>query len=464
MIERGENEESISIHSLLEASALKEYSETDILYYWKKYNYLKDNQFIGKMDKPEFGGMNENMVRYQLENLGVLTFEVTDKCNLRCRYCTYGDMYSGYDVRLGNDLSFEKVKMLLDYLFDLWEHAVVRSHLRTVAIGFYGGEPLLNMELIQSVVQYVEEHPLEHVTFRFNMTTNAMLLDRYADFLVAHQFYLLLSLDGDRIANQHRITPNGKASFDIVYKNIKELQRSYPDYFDKHVTFNSVIHAYSQVEEIVDFFQREFGKNTSLSELNNSSIKDNLKFTRMYRSVYKSISESRRKEEIDHSLMYASPRIGTLTYFLHHLSSEVFQDYRRMFFGEQKDIRLPGGTCIPFNRKLFVTVNGKILPCERIDHEFSVGKITDKCVELNCGEIAETYNQYYNRLIDQCKNCYMFRSCSQCLFYTTVKPDKIVCQAFKNRTAFADYISLNVKYLEENRWAYEKVMKEITLF
>ena len=48
MIERGENEESISIHSLLEASALKEYSETDILYYWKKYNYLKDNQFIGK--------------------------------------------------------------------------------------------------------------------------------------------------------------------------------------------------------------------------------------------------------------------------------------------------------------------------------------------------------------------------------------------------------------------------------
>ena len=79
-------------------------------------------------------------------------------------------------------------------------------------------------------------------------------------------------------------------------------------------------------------------------------------------------------------------------------------------------------------------------------------------------EIAETYNQYYNRLIDQCKNCYMFRSCSQCLFYTTVKPDKIVCQAFKNRTAFADYISLNVKYLEENRWAYEKVMKEITLF
>jgi uncharacterized protein len=44
---------------------------------------------------------------------------------------------------------------------------------------------------------------------------------------------------------------------------------------------------------------------------------------------------------------------------------------------------------------MFVTVNGKILPCERISHKYALGEVTDEGVHLDFTEIAERYNNYY---------------------------------------------------------------------
>ena len=59
---------------------------------------------------------NKN-IRYQLQNLRQLVFEVTDKCNLNCAYCTYSDLYSkAYDHRDGKNMSFETAKLVINYL------------------------------------------------------------------------------------------------------------------------------------------------------------------------------------------------------------------------------------------------------------------------------------------------------------------------------------------------------------
>lgn len=463
IIENGEQNSSVTSNHFINDPSLRAYSEEQILHYWNKYLFLKEKQFIQQNKQPEFGKLHRNMIKQQVENLNVLTFEVTDKCNLRCRYCTYGDMYSGYDSRIGNDLDFGRAKQLLDYLFNIWRQSASLTYQRNIVIGFYGGEPLMNMDIIQKIVKYTSSYPLENIAFSYNMTTNAMLLNRYADFLVKHQFNLLVSLDGDREADTNRITVNGKESFSKVFTNIKQLQTNYPDYFEAHVSFNSVYHAGSDIDKILDFFKREFNKTTSLSELNNSSIADQSKFDKMHKSVYRSIASSPQSKVIDQELMYESPRISILTYFLHHLTSEVFKDYRIMFYDNKKYALLPGGTCIPFNRKMFLTVNGRILPCERIDHDFSIGYVDKNHVELDFEKIADTYNGYYDKITKQCCECYMFKSCSQCLFYTDVKPDKIVCHGFKNKELFADYLTLNIGYLEDNPWAYNRVMKEITI-
>lgn len=43
--------------------------------------------------------IDSRMIRSQLRDLKQIVFEVTDSCNLKCKYCGYGDLYSGYDER-----------------------------------------------------------------------------------------------------------------------------------------------------------------------------------------------------------------------------------------------------------------------------------------------------------------------------------------------------------------------------
>ena len=63
-------------------------------------------------------------IEHNLVNLRQLTFEVTDDCNLRCRYCGYGEMYSGYDERKARYMTFEQIRPLIDCLAAMW-----RSHI-----------------------------------------------------------------------------------------------------------------------------------------------------------------------------------------------------------------------------------------------------------------------------------------------------------------------------------------------
>ena len=52
-----------------------------------------------------------------LANLNHLLIEVTDGCNLACKYCGYGELYGNYDKRTNRNNTFENVKTLIDYLY-----------------------------------------------------------------------------------------------------------------------------------------------------------------------------------------------------------------------------------------------------------------------------------------------------------------------------------------------------------
>ena len=100
-------------------------------------------------------------------------------------------------------------KKLIDLLAELWKSDYNTSYNNTVIVGFYGGEPLLNMPLIRKTIEYVESLHIKDLTFSYNMTTNAMLLDRYMDFLVEKNFSILISLDGGEYQSGYRVDKNG---------------------------------------------------------------------------------------------------------------------------------------------------------------------------------------------------------------------------------------------------------------
>ena len=179
-------------------------------------------------------------IKKSLANTPQITFEVTDACNLRCEYCGYGKFYADYDERKNRTLSEEKAIRFLDYLVELWESSLNTSVTQNVYISFYGGEPLMNFPFIQRIVKHLQESSCIARSFTFSMTTNAILLSKYMDYLQENKFNLLISLDGDEYNTSYRIDSKGKGSFGRIVKNIDLLKDRYPEYFEKHVDFNAV--------------------------------------------------------------------------------------------------------------------------------------------------------------------------------------------------------------------------------
>ena len=63
-----------------------------------------------------------------------------------------------------------------------------------------------------------------------------------------------------------------------------------------------------------------------------------------------------------------------------------------------EDLEIPTKTCIPFSRKIFISVNGNIFPCERIGNEFDFGRISDGKVEIDIDCVVSQYNQILKRI------------------------------------------------------------------
>ena len=411
-----------------------------------------------------FRRIDADEVKNNIVNLKQITFEVTDACNLQCQYCGYGDLYFGYDKRELKYMTFDQAKLILDYLVNIWENNNTASLNQKTYISFYGGEPLLNMKLIKSVIDYVEQIRVSR-NFIFSMTTNAMLLYKYMDYLVEKKINLLISLDGDEFSQSYRVTKSGKNSFEKVFKNVKLLQRMYPEYFLNHVNFNSVLHKRNCVENDFSFIKKEFGKQPTISELNNSGIKPNMieEFERTYKNKRESLMASENYAKLSEELFLSEPKTHDLLLYLHQYSGNVFKDYNSLFIDENNYVYTPSGTCSPFSKKMFITVNGKIIQCEKIDHTFFLGQITKKDVLLNFDDIANKYNTFLDKLAGQCAVCYRNKSCIQCLYYIKgIESDKMpICQGYMNKDSFDDYSSYCLNHLASHPELYAKLMNDV---
>ncbi len=405
-------------------------------------------------------------IEYNLINLKQLVFEVTDACNLRCKYCGYADLYEGYDSRENLKLPFHKAKLIIDYLYGYWVKSYCAEVTDPISIGFYGGEPLLNVPFIQKVIEYMESLAPVGKKFHYSMTTNAMLLDKYMDFLVEKEFRLLISLDGDEEGQSYRVDAKGTNSFDRVYANIKLLRSRYPDYFKRFVRFNSVLHNRNGVESIYRFIKDEFGKEPSISPLNNSGIrKDKVEeFYRTYQNMAESIQKAANCEALKNELFIKGPEAGLLLDYIHSHTGNVFYSYNDLLLGKEHLSFPPSGTCSPFSKKMFITVKGRILQCERINHEFALGQITDEQVQLDLEQVAKQHNDYIFRYINQCETCAMNQSCAQCVYQIDdIHDSKSKCRSYCSLKQYKKHTEYCMNYLDKHPELYNRILKEVVV-
>lgn len=156
-----------------------------------------------------------------------MCLHVSHDCNLRCTYCfaSTGDFGGGRKL-----MDLETGKKAIDFLLKM---SAERKYLE---LDFFGGEPLMNYEVVKQIVAYArEEEKKVDKHIRFTMTTNGMLLtEEKMEFINDEMSNVVLSIDGRKEIND-RMRPrvDGSGSYDRIVENFKKFvpMRGDKDYY-----------------------------------------------------------------------------------------------------------------------------------------------------------------------------------------------------------------------------------------
>ena len=436
----------------------------DGTYASKKVEYLKNMERLFEGEEKFITKYSPEILHRNIANLNNLLIEVTDKCNLSCKYCGYGELYGDYDSRSNKNNSFDNVKALIDYLYQQWSSSRHLSFNKACHIGFYGGEPLMNISLIKTTIDYLNSLCLPNgLHFEYHMTTNAVLLEKYMDYIAKQKFHLLISLDGNQINDSYRTNKKGQESFECVVRNIHALKNKYPDYFTKHVNFNAVLHNRNSVSEIIRFIQKEFNKIPTIAGLSTNGIKASKKkeFWEMFHNPIESYKEAESCNDIK-DFLEKSPETSIANYFIHSYCGLTFQKFSDLFVLEKDKQYIPTGTCTPLKKKLFLTVNGKLLTCERIGQNHVIGEIINGKVNVDFKKISTYYENLFKKIIHLCRYCTIRKGCGFCIFHQeTLEEERISCDSFLPESKQTPFFSEHLSYFEYKRETFEKVINEM---
>lgn len=443
------------------------FTPQDIKYYYNKYHFLKNQGYFQPVDSSMkiSKRLSADDIRFTLQTLDNICFEVTDRCNLDCYYCAYGKFYSNKEKRKTKDLDINLAKRFLQYLMKM-KNTLHRRKVRSdLTIGFYGGEPLLNFEFIKELVAFSGKL-LEgsNINYEYMMTTNGVLLPDYMDFIVKNDFKITISLDGDADSNGYRVFKNGTTSFETVFENIRALRKKYPGFFNRNVTFNAVLHQKNSIEKIYGFFNRHFDKTPSLSEVGPYWVKESKKeeFKTLYKNSFSETCFDENGSGVDDRFFMNLPAVKDLSNFLQLYTCFVYQTYNSFLLQRKNgDIAFtPTGTCVPFEKKLFVSVNGSILPCENVGDLNGLDFIHHDKIEIDPVKVAENYNRFLDNM-EQCHQCFVGMKCSQCMFNVTNGRMVKSCNQYKNVMGLSTLFSRKISLFENAPGLYPRLLSGI---
>ncbi|MEY8426744.1 thioether cross-link-forming SCIFF peptide maturase [Lachnospiraceae bacterium 46-15] len=149
-----------------------------------------------------------------------LCLHIAHDCNLACRYCFAEEgEYHGRRALM----SFEVGKQALDFLI------ANSGNRRNLEVDFFGGEPLMNWQVVKDLVKYGREQEKEHgKNFRFTLTTNGVLLDdEVMEFCNREMANVVLSIDGRKeIHDFMRPFRKGKGSYGLIVPKFQKFAES----------------------------------------------------------------------------------------------------------------------------------------------------------------------------------------------------------------------------------------------
>ncbi len=315
-----------------------------------------------------------------------MCLNVAHDCNLRCEYCfaAKGDFGCGRKL-----MPLEVGKKAIDFLI---ERSAGR---RNLEMDFFGGEPLMNWDVVKELVLYArEQEKIHNKNFRFTITTNGLLLtDDKIDFINKEMSNCVLSLDGRKEVNDRlRVRVDGTGCYDQIVPKYQKLvsQRGDKDYYARGTFTRYNLDFTNDVLHMAD-----------------------LGFDQV--SVEPVVSD----EKLDYSIKEQDlPRVFEE---YEHLANALLQRRKEgrgfNFFHFMIDLnqgpcaikRLRGCGC--GNEYIAVTPEGDIYPCHQFvgDEQWKMGSVLEGTFNIPMKERFAKANVYSK---SECKNCWAKFYCS----------------------------------------------------
>ena len=353
-----------------------------------------------------------------------MCLHIAHDCNLRCKYC----FASTGDFGVGRKLmDYDTGKAAIDFLLEK------SGNRKNLELDFFGGEPLMNFDVVKKVVEYARKKEKEFgKTFRFTITTNGILLtDDKIDFINKEMSNVVLSIDGRKEINDRmRVRVDGTGSYDAIidkYISLVSRRDKSKDYYVRgtytkyNLDFsNDVIHLYERGFDQVSV-EPVMGSETEpyvITEEDLDKINDE------YDILVDKLSEIRENG-------------GFCNFF--HFMLDLNQ-------GPCAIKRLRG--CGSGNEYVAVTPEGDIYPCHQFVgiEKFKMGNLHDKTFDMSIKNMFARTHIYAK---EDCKDCWAKFYCSggcnanNYLYEGDIlKPHKLSCKIQKKRLECAILMSV----------------------
>jgi len=346
---------------------------------------LKDAGMLYTED--EYEGVLEQ-VKNRAPVVKALCLHVAHDCNLKCRYCfaEEGEYHGKRSL-----MSAEVGKKAIDFII------ANSGKRRNLEVDFFGGEPLMNFDVVKEIVEYGrEQEKLHDKNFRFTITTNGILLDdEKQKYINENMHNVVLSLDGRKEINDYmRPRAGGQGSYDIIVPKFQKLaeSRNQTDYYLRGTfTHNNL-----------DFSKDVF------------HIADDLGFKQV--SVEPVVAESTEsyaitEDDLD-TIFEEYEKLAEQLYIRHKTGEKDFNFFHFM-------VDLTGGPCIAKRLSgcgsgteyLAVTPEGDLYPCHQFvgQEEYKIGSVYNGIENTDIREEFANCNVYTK---PDCKKCWAKFYCS----------------------------------------------------
>jgi Arylsulfatase regulator (Fe-S oxidoreductase) len=445
----------------------------DTLFSKFEYNFKKSENYYNYIDSLIKRGLfyqAETKLTYQEINneqfdkasVSQLILIVTEDCNMRCKYCIYSDNYPTIKGYSSKKMSFEVAKKSIDYYYELHKKRVENGIKKDPAVTFYGGEPFLEIDLLNNIIGYCKE---KGYNFTFFVTTNGTLMnDKIINFIIENNIIVAFSLDGNKDNHdRNRLLSNDKCTHDLILQNLSKLQNEKKRRKIKYpILFSCCYDMYSDLNEIINFFKNNSDLFEPYSIIYNQINK--------YDTLYYDYCEELHSKGLISTSKYSLTE--SLKIILDQFNSklitnqEVDSEYISLFsaavvLGSRiKGIHSAcGNACFP-GSKIAASPDGEFYICEKMSQQCSIGNVE---TGINWSNLNKLYRNYFDIVNSNCSNCPFSRLCNLCYIHLA-KDEKLefntqLCKDMKKSIPIS--LSTVFSNLESNPNAYDSILNKI---